>query len=74
LKKFALSHCRFEKAMPEVMQARGHRLESVAYWTVENIGFAGDREISHDGVREIAASIPFIKSLRMDEVREYGSC
>jgi hypothetical protein len=98
LKKFVLLHCGFEKPTPEMMQAWGQWFESVAHCTVDNIGFAGGREISHDGVRELgwdsdaitgcsiieaesldaaqalAATNPFIKSIRIYEVREHGSC
>lgn len=51
--KYMILHFGFEKPTPEIMQAWGAWFEAVKHRTVDNGGFAGGREISKDGTREL---------------------
>lgn len=53
MKRFMLLHYGFEKPTPEIMEAWGKWFGSVADKTADQGGFAGGREISHDGVKEL---------------------
>ena len=53
MKKFVLMHVGFEKPSPEDMAKWGEWFGSVAGATVENIGFAGGREVTRDGVNTL---------------------
>ena len=53
MKKFMFLMFGFEKPTPEIMQAWGAWFESIADRTVDNLGFAGGREISDAGVRDL---------------------
>ena len=53
MKKFMLLHFGFEKPTPEIMAAWKTWFESIADRQVEQGGFAGGREISKDGTREL---------------------
>lgn len=53
MKKFMLLHYGFETPTPEIMAKWGSWFESIADRTVENIGFAGAREVSAEGVKEL---------------------
>ena len=53
MKKFALVHCGFEKPTPEIMAAWSKWFESIKDNTVENLGFAGGREVSKAGTKEL---------------------
>ena len=54
MKKFVLLHYGFEQPTPEIMQAWEAWFTSVADQSVENVGFAGGREISKNGTRDLA--------------------
>jgi hypothetical protein len=53
VKKYALLHFGFEKPTPEIMEAWGRWLESIADITVDQGGFGAGREISHSGTRDL---------------------
>ncbi len=53
MKRFMLMHIGFEKPTPEIMAAWKRWFESIADRTVENIGFAGGREITADGTSDL---------------------
>lgn len=53
MKRFMLLHCGFEKPTPEIMAAWGKWFEAVADRTVDQGGFRGGREISHDGTEDL---------------------
>ena len=53
MKKFVMLHYGFEKPTPEIMQAWHTWFESVAERTVDNLGFAGGREISASGTKDL---------------------
>jgi hypothetical protein len=53
MKKFVLVHCGFEKPTAEIMAAWGKWFESIKDNTVDNVGFAGGREISKAGTKEL---------------------
>ena len=95
MKRFMMLHCGFEKPTQEVMAAWGKWFESVADVAVEHGGFAGGKELSHDGIEDlpwgedsitgysivnaeslqdavkIAEENPFVKSIRVYELREH---
>ena len=54
MKRFMLLHIGFEKPTPEIMAGWKRWFDAVADKTVENLGFAGGREISQDGSVELA--------------------
>ena len=53
VKKFMLLHFGFEQPTPEIMKAWGDWFESIADRQVEQGGFAGGREISSEGTRDL---------------------
>lgn len=53
MKRFVLLHCGFEMPTPEIMGAWKAWFASVVDRTVENVGFAGGREISASGTQEL---------------------
>ncbi len=53
MKKFMLLHIGFEPPTPEIMEGWNKWFESVAERSVEHGGFAGGRELSHDGTVEL---------------------
>ncbi len=53
MKKFMLLHCGFEKPTPEIMGRWHEWFKSIADKTVDQGGFAGGREISHDGTKDL---------------------
>lgn len=53
MKKFVLLHFGFEMPTPEVMTAWNEWFQSIEDRTAENVGFAGGREISKEGTREL---------------------
>ena len=93
MKKFVFLHYGFESPTPEIMKAWGAWFESIADKQIDQGGFAGGREISRDGTKELpwdmesitgfniiqaenmeeaeklAASNPFIASIRIYEIR-----
>lgn len=48
-----LMHFGFEKPTPEIMAEWRRWFESIADRTIENIGFAGGREITRDGTEDL---------------------
>jgi len=54
MKKFMLLHFGFEKPTPEIMGAWQAWFEAISDQQVEQGRFAGGREISRDGTRELA--------------------
>ena len=93
MKKFMFMHFGFEQPTQEIMQAWGAWFASFADKQVEQGGFAGGKEISSDGSKDlpwgmdsitgyniieaesldeaekIARECPFIKSIRVYELR-----
>ena len=53
MKRFMLLHVGFEKPTPEIMRAWGAWFASIASVQVEQGGFAGGREISKGGTKEL---------------------
>ena len=53
MKKFMILHFGFEKPTPEIMDAWGKWLESIADEQVDHGGFSGGREISKDGTKDL---------------------
>lgn len=53
MKKFMLLHFGFEQPTPEIMSAWQTWFESIAERQLEQGGFAGGREISKSGIREL---------------------
>lgn len=53
MKKFVLLHCGFEMPTPAIMEAWGKWFETIADRTVDNLGFAGGREVSDSGTAEL---------------------
>ena len=53
MKKFVLLHYGFEQPTPEIMKGWGDWFKSIADQTVENLGFAGGREISDSGTTDL---------------------
>ncbi len=53
MKRFALLHIGFEKPAPEDMAKWGEWFASIRDATVENIGFAGGREVTRSGVDDL---------------------
>ncbi len=54
MKRFMLLHIGFEQPTPELMGRWKAWFESIAPHTVENVGLRTAREISKDGVAELA--------------------
>lgn len=54
MKRFMLLHIGFEQPTPELMGRWKAWFESIAPHTVENVGLRTAREISRDGVGELA--------------------
>ncbi|MBI9102463.1 MAG: hypothetical protein JEY99_08620 [Spirochaetales bacterium] len=53
MKKFLLLHYGFENPTPEIMEAWGKWFESLGDKMAGMGGFAGGREISHDGTKDL---------------------
>ncbi len=53
MKKFLLLHMGFEMPTPEIMEGWNAWFASIADQTVQNIGFAGGRELTADGTTEL---------------------
>lgn len=53
MKKFMYLHIGFEKPTEQIMQAWQQWFETIADRQVEQAGFAGGREITKDGSREL---------------------
>ena len=79
MKKFMLLHYGFQKPTPEIMAAWGKWFESIADKMVDQGGFAGAREISHSGVKDLpfgADSITgynIIQAESLDEAEKIAS-
>lgn len=70
MKKFVLVHCGFEKPTPEIMSKWGEWFSAVEPNTVENLGFRGGREISKDGVRDLAMGPEAITGISIVEAED----
>jgi len=68
MKRFMLLHFGFEKPTPEIMEAWGKWFESIADRQVAQGGFAGGREISTEGTRELSWGMDSITGY---EIREH---
>lgn len=53
MNKYMMLHIGFEQPTPEIMEAWGKWFESIADRSVENGGFMGGKEITHDGTNEL---------------------
>ena len=53
MKKFMLLHVGFEQPTPEVMKAWETWLASISSRQIDQGGFAGGREITRDGTRDL---------------------
>ena len=67
MKKFMLLHFGFEKPTPEIMGAWKAWFESIADKQVEQGGFAGGREISKSGTRDLQWDMNSITSYNIIE-------
>ena len=67
VKKFMLLHFGFEKPTPEIMQAWMAWFESIADVQVDQAGFAGGREISKTGTRDLPWDMESITSYNIIE-------
>ena len=67
MKRFMLLHCGFEKPTPEIMAAWGKWFEAVADKTVDQGGFRGGREISHDGTKDLPLAVDSITGYSITE-------
>ena len=67
MKKFMLLHFGFEKPTPEIMGAWKAWFESIADKQVEQGGFAGGREISKSGTRDLPWDMNSITSYNIIE-------
>jgi len=81
MKKFVLVHCGFEKPTPEIMAAWGRWFESIKGNTVDNLGFAGGREVSKSGTKELPwgpesiTGISIVSASSLDEAEKMAkSC
>jgi hypothetical protein len=79
--KFVLVHCGFEQPTTEIMAAWGKWFESIKDRTVDNLGFAGGREISRAGTMELAwgpesvTGISIVNAASLDEAENMAkSC
>ena len=67
MKKFMLLHFGFEQPTPEIMKAWGAWFESIADRQVDQVGFAGGREISSAGTKDLPWGTDSITGYNMIE-------
>lgn len=67
MKRFMLMHCGFVKPSPEDMEAWGRWFESIADRQVDQAGFAGGREISSSGTRDLPWGLDSITGFNIVE-------
>ncbi|HLF69668.1 MAG TPA: hypothetical protein VI541_01795 [Actinomycetota bacterium] len=67
MKKFMLLHFGFEMPTPEIMAAWEAWFESISNRQVDQGGFAGGREISKDGTKDLAWDIDSITGYNIIE-------
>jgi hypothetical protein len=67
MKRFVLLHYGFEQPTPEIMEAWGAWLESVASRTVDHGGFAAGREITSSGTRDLPMDLESITGYNVIE-------
>ena len=67
MKKFMFMHVGFEQPTPEIMQAWHAWFKLIADKQVEQGGFAGGREISKHGTKELAWNLDSITSYNIIE-------
>jgi len=70
MKKFMILHFGFEQPTPEIMQAWGKWFESIADVQVDQGGFAGGREISKAGTRELPWDMECITGYNIIEAED----
>ena len=54
MKKFVLQHVGFEQPTEEIMTAWGKWFEEIAGVTVENVGLMAGKEITSNGIKDLA--------------------
>ncbi|MBT8447473.1 MAG: hypothetical protein HKO62_02740 [Gammaproteobacteria bacterium] len=70
MKRFMLLHFGFEKPTPEIMEAWKNWFASIADRQVEQGGFAGGRELSAAGSRELAWDMEAITGYNIIEAED----
>jgi len=73
MKKFVLLHMGFEMPTPEIMEAWNAWFASIADRTVENFGFAGGREVSKAGTKELDWDMESITGCSIIEAESIAS-
>ena len=79
MNRYLLLHIGFEKPTPDIMAAWNQWFESVADRTVENLGFAGGREVTREGTEDLpwdAAAMTgcsIIEAESLDEATEIAA-
>jgi len=71
VKKFMLMHFGFEKPTPEIMKAWGAWFESIADTQVDHGGFAGGREISTAGTKDLPWGMESITGYNIIEAESF---
>ena len=70
MKKFMIMHFGFEKPSPEQMGEWKKWFESIADIQVDQQGFAGGREISKDGTKELGWDLECITGFNVVEAED----
>ena len=70
MKKFMLMHFGFEQPTPEIMAAWGKWFESIADRQVDQGGFAGGREISESGTKDLPWGMESITGYNIIEAED----
>jgi hypothetical protein len=70
MKKFVLMHIGFETPTPEIMGAWEAWFNSIAEKTVRNVGFGAGREVSKDGVKDLAWNMESITGYSVIEAED----
>ena len=70
MKKFMLLHMGFETPTPEIMEAWGTWLKSIAEVQIDQGGFKGGREISKDGTKDLPWDMSSITGYNVIEAED----
>ena len=70
MKKFMLLHMGFETPTPEIMEAWGTWLKSIAEVQIDQGGFKGGREISKDGTKDLPWDLSSITGYNVIEAED----
>ena len=70
MKKFMLLHVGFETPTPEIMEAWGTWLKSIAEVQIDQGGFKGGREISKDGTKDLPWDMSSITGYNVIEAED----